>query len=56
VFQVISDFWEHPHRGVIPFSALDDLKAHLAKLPRVSRAERGLTDHQPDGLASAPTR
>jgi hypothetical protein len=56
VFQVISDVWEHPHRGVIPFQPFDDLKAHLAKLPRVSQAERGLTGHQPGGLASASTR
>ena len=55
VFRVISDFWEHPTRGD-PISALDDLEAHLAKLPRVSRAERGLTDHQPGGLASTSTR
>jgi hypothetical protein len=36
VFRVISDFWEHPHPRGDPISALDDLEAHLAKLPRVS--------------------
>jgi hypothetical protein len=56
VFPMVATSGNTPTRGVIPFSALDDLEAHLAKLPCVSRAERGLTDHRPGGLASTSTR